>query len=215
MTLNIKTKINSKIRIFCILCFCWVLTSCQTLFKKSSLPPSDLNLYKQGGFSGSITLQQKNKKYHFVGDLFFSPEEKGRMDLSFSYGPTFLTLFWNKKETIFLFLREKKFYKGQGSSGFLPKNLHLSDFKEAFFHRPPKSKKWVCDKKVLPSQCQSGEWKLNWEKQKNYVVSLKGPDFKLIFRYASFSPKIDDTLWQVAIPPDFVVIAGDSPMGVL
>ena len=136
------------------------------------------------------------------------------MDLSFSYGPTFLTLFWDEKETIFLFLKEKKFYKGKKASGLLPKNLHLSDFKEIFFHRPPKSK-WVCDKKVLPSRCESAGWTLTWEKQKNYVVSLKGPDSKLIFRYSSFSPKMDDTVWQIPIPPDFVAIAGDSPLKVL
>ncbi len=204
-----KSRFSFKIRVykaFFLFSLFFVFLSCQTL--KKSFIPADLSLYKAGAFSGAIKVYHKNQKNHFNGDIFISKEGFLRMDLSvFPASPAFSLLLSDAKELILLFLRKKEFYKGSVAKSplFFSKNLEFSLFKEVFFDRPPKGKKWLCknDEKKIPLKCQNKTLVIEWIRGKNRLLSFRDLDFEFVFHYLSFSPEVKREMFSIKVPRHF------------
>ena len=182
--------------------------SCQTLFKKVIIP-DNLSAYKSGTFSGSVTVYQKKQKNYFSGEVFISKTGELRMDLSVSPGLSVFTMFLDKSDVTFLFLKTKEFYKGRNTDdipeSFFPKNWDLFSFKTVFFDRKPENGKWICttDKQNLPQKCKNKDWLIQWKRGKTRTISFESSNFYFSFQYFSFSPEVDDQLFSVKIPKNF------------
>ena len=195
--------------LFFLILFIGTCVSCQTLFKKKIVIPNNLSSYKKGTFSGTVVVSQKENKGYFNADVLISNKNKLRMDLSIFHGIPVFTLLTENKEIIFLFLQKREFYKGHkvnnALSAFFPKDLKFSVFKEIFFDRKPEGKNWVCkvNEQNLPLRCQNLKWTIQWERKGKRGLFLKSSDFNFTFRYSSFSPEVNDSLFNIKIPENF------------
>ena len=196
------------------LCFGFLgFASCQTLFQKKTFIPSNLSEYKDGAFSGIVSIHQRNRKHRFNGDIFISEDGKLRMDLSVSPGLSVFTLLFDKEEITILFLRKREFYKGRNISLILPalfsKFPGFAVFREIFFERLPKGDKWVCktNKKNEPVECQNPLWLVRWERGKKRLFSIGSSEFTFVFQYFSFSSGIDEKVFAIKIPENFKPIS--------
>ena len=200
---------------FAVFCF----SSCQLFFLNQSFIPKDLSKYKEGSFSGSVTFYQKNKKYYFQGDFFILEKDQIRVDFS-AFGRPLFTLLYQQKNITVLLLRQKEFYKGslasfrRQSAPFLTEEL-LGLLSDLLFDRSPvcgspvcgsaSHLAYVCQKDPLgrPVSCHNKKWHIQWQRNGKRTLSLKQANFEWHFQYASFSPKVDKTLFDVTIPKDF------------
>ena len=192
------------------LCVLFCFASCQTLFPKRSSIPQNLSLYKKGAFSGPITFYQKGKKHYFHGDIFISQKNKIRIDFNVGPGVPILTLILNQKHITLLLLKKKEFYKGPLSSLRIKKVFFLTEgilplLGDLFFDRSPTHLTYVCKKTLegLPSQCQSKKWQIQWQRKGKRLLSLKQANLEWHFQYDFFSVEVDDTLFDITIPPHF------------
>ena len=131
------------------------------------------------------------------------------MDLNIFHGIPVFTLLLDTKWITFLFLQKQEFYKGHKENSallaFFPKDLEFSIFKDIFFDRKPEGKNWVCkvNEQNLPVNCQNSRWTIQWERGGKRGLFLKSEGFNFAFQYFSFSPEINDDLFDIQIPKNF------------
>ncbi len=136
-----------------------------------------------------------------------------RMDLSVPPGISVFTLLLDADDITFLFLRKRKFYKGDKNDSallaFFPKDLKFSIFKDIFFDRKPEGKTWICktDEQDLPFECRNSKWTIQWTRGKKRILLLKSEDFTFNFKYSSFFPEINSDLFDIQIPENFKPIS--------
>lgn len=195
--------------LFFLTLFISVNISCQTILKKKIAIPDDLSDYREGTFSGTVFISQKENQNHFNADIVISKENKLRMDLSVFPEISVFTLLLNEKDITFLLPQKKEFYKGNEEQGmlstFFPKNLKVSVFKEIFFDRKPREKHWICkvNKQNLPVECQNASWIIKWERGGQRSLLLKSEGFNFTFRSSAFSSKVNEDLFNIKIPENF------------
>jgi len=210
-----KKSLEFKWMFRCIFLICVPLCfiSCHTIhtfFKKKSVIPKNLSVYKTGAFSGAFVIEQKSKKKYFSGDIFLSDTGYIRLDLSVSLGFPILALLLDDKQNMTaLFLKTKEYYKGRGFlPGFLPPGLNFLEFQEVFFDRIPKNPDWKCafNDKKLPIECHNSTWTISWGRGDKRTLTLKSSDFHLIFNYLSFDPEVDQSMFHLKVPDNFKAI---------
>ncbi|MDE0118379.1 MAG: hypothetical protein OXM55_00015 [Bdellovibrionales bacterium] len=119
---------------------------------------------------------------------------------------------FDTKEVIIFFLRKKEFYKGLGDEALPPPLSKMPGwdiFKELIFERPIKKDNWTCqtNEKNQIENCRNPLWAVQWERKKKRFISIGNKEFTFTFQYLSFSPKVDEKIFNIPIPKNFKPIS--------